>query len=93
MKASVPIQESLGQSVPNSSIDERDIPELVRLIGTRSWSKLAVRLKVPMKTISKIRDQYPNRPNEACREMLRTWLKDTKSPLTRQELEQMIARL
>jgi len=98
VKASIPIQESLGQTVPNSApekITDIDIQELVSLIrmNSKSWSKLAIRLKVKMKKIGEIRNAYPGRHDQACKAMLQSWRDTTENPLTRSELEKLIEGL
>lgn len=98
MKATtVPVQESLDQTSPYSQPDKvtsNDIPTLINQIRVqnKSWSKLAIRLKVPMKMISKIRNDHTD-PDQACDAMFRTWLAEKRNPLTRQELEDLITRL
>ena len=98
MKATtVPVQESLDQTSSHSQPDEvtsNDIPALIHQIRVqnKSWSKLAVRLKVPMKMISKIRNKHATH-DKACEEMLQTWLDDKRNPLTKLELENLIAGL
>ena len=87
----MPIQESMGLGDP---VTDRDIPHFVKMIRLKgiSWSKPAVRLKIPTKKISEIRNKHPMY-NDACEAMLRLWIAETQNPLTRQELEDLIARL
>ena len=76
MKATtVPVQESLDQTSPNAQSDKvtsNDIPALIHQIKVRnkSWSKLAIRLKVPMKKINEIRSKHATL-DQACKEKLR----------------------
>ena len=98
MKATtVPVQESLDQTSSHSQPDEvtsNDIPALIHQIRVqnKSWSKLAVRLKVPMKKISEIRNEHATY-DQACKAMFQFWLTDKRNPLTRLELENLIAGL
>ena len=88
-----PVQESLEQAAPSDSVTEKDIPDFVKMIGRKSWSKLAVRLKVPMKKISEIRSKHPHAHNEACKAMLKAWIAETTNPLTKPDLERLIREL
>ena len=95
MKATVPVQESLDQTSPHAQSDKvtiNDIPALIHRVQNKSWSKLAIRLKVPMKKISEIRNKYAAH-DQACGAMFRVWLAEPKNPLTRLELEDLIAGL
>ena len=97
VRVKVPVQESLDQTASHSQPDkvtDRDIPDLVSQIRVqnKSWSKLAVRLKVPMKKISEIRSSRLTH-DQACEKIFQTWLAEPKNPLTRPELEDLITRL
>ena len=95
VKATVPVQESLDQTNPHSQlVTVHDIPDLITQIRlqNKSWSKLAVRLKVPMKKISEIRNMHLSH-DRSCDAMLQTWISDGKNPLTKQEVEKLITGL
>ena len=90
----MPIQESLEQTgPPPDMVTADDIPMLINRIRTKnkSWSKLAVRLKVPSKKISDIRNANHDR-DQACSAVLQTWLAGNNF-LTRQALEDLIDAL
>ena len=90
----VPVQESLGQATATDLVTLKDIPDFVQLIrmNSKSWSKLAVRLKVPMKKITEIRSKH-RMHDEACTVMLQTWITEATNPLTKPELESLIRGL
>ena len=90
----LPVQESLGQATTPDLVTLEDIPDFVKLIrmNSKKWSKLAVRLKVPMKKISEIRSKY-RMHDEACTVMLQTWITEKTNPLTKTDLESLILGL
>ena len=90
-----PVQESMEQGAPSDQVTDNDIPHFVGMIRTnnKSWSKLAVRLKVPMKKISEIRSANHHSHDEACKAMLRTWIAEKPISLTKTELESLIRGL
>ena len=95
--ATVPVQESLDQTAPQSQPAQVTIDDIPALVGqirvqNKSWSKLAVRLRIPTKKITEIRSIHLTN-DQACDAMLRTWLAAPKNPLTRPELESLIAGL
>ena len=84
----------MGQATPPDSVTNKDIPYFVSMIreNSKSWSKLAVRLRVPMKKISEIRNKH-RAHDAACKAMLETWIKETTNPLTKPDLERLILEL
>ena len=92
VKVTVPIQESLEQTgSPPDIVTAHDIPMFINQIRikNKNWSKLAVRLKVPMKKISEIRSTCRSH-DQACETMFQTWLAANNNLLTKQALENLI---
>ena len=84
----------MEQATPPDSITNKDIPYFVSMIrvNNKSWSKLAVRLKVPMKKISEIRSTY-HMHNDTCTAMLEAWIAGKTNPLTKADLKSLISGL
>ena len=84
----------MEQAAPSDRVTNADITYFVRMIRmkSKSWSRLAVRLKVPMKKISEIRSKH-RAHDDACEAMLKTWIAETTNPLTKPDLERLILEL